>query len=59
MLWMDTLRIWGKLGVDKIAIVGRGIFLVKFNNVEASLKVTNEGVQFFLSKTTHHQAMGS
>lgn len=28
-------------------MVGRGIFLVRFDNVEASLKVTNEGVQFF------------
>lgn len=36
-------RIWGKLGIDKIAMVGRGISLVKFINVEVSLKVPYEG----------------
>ena len=43
-------RIWGKQGIDKIAMMGRGIFLVRFNSVEASLKVTTEGMQFFDQK---------
>lgn len=43
-------RIWGKLGIDKIRMVGGGIFLVRIDNVEASLKVTNEGMQFFDQK---------
>lgn len=43
-------RIWRKQGIDKIAMVGRGVFLVRFNSVEASLKVTTEGMQFFDQK---------
>lgn len=27
-------RIWGKLGLDKIAFMGKGIFIVRFTTVE-------------------------
>ena len=40
-------RIWGKLGVDKVALVGRGMFLVRFTTMENCQKVINGGFQFF------------
>lgn len=43
-------QIWGKQGINKIAMVRRRIFLVRFNSVEASLKGTTEGMQFFGQK---------
>ncbi|XP_048494347.1 uncharacterized protein LOC104906959 [Beta vulgaris subsp. vulgaris] len=43
-------RIWGKHGIDKIAIMGKGVFLVRFSSTEASLKVIHDGFQFFDQK---------
>ncbi|XP_056689969.1 uncharacterized protein [Spinacia oleracea] len=43
-------RIWGKLGVDKVALVGRGMFLVRFTTMENCQKVINGGFQFFDGK---------
>lgn len=43
-------RIWGKLGVDKVAMVGKGLFLIRFTTMENCQKVINGGTQFFDSK---------
>lgn len=43
-------RIWGKLGIEKTAMVGKGMFIVRFATVEACLKVTTDGFQFFDQK---------
>ncbi|XP_057249289.1 uncharacterized protein LOC130590763 [Beta vulgaris subsp. vulgaris] len=43
-------RIWGKMGIDKISTMGKGIFIVRFNNVEDSLKIVNKGFHFFDQK---------
>lgn len=43
-------RIWGKLGIDKITGVGRGMFIVRFSSMESCLKVTTDGYQFFDQK---------
>ncbi|XP_056685651.1 uncharacterized protein [Spinacia oleracea] len=43
-------RIWGKLGVDKVAMVGKGLLLIRFATMENCQKVINGGTQFFDSK---------
>lgn len=43
-------RIWGKLGVDKVSQVGRGIYLVRFTTMENCSKVVNRGHHFFDAK---------
>lgn len=43
-------RIWGKLGVDKVAGLGNGIHIVRFNAIENRDKVLAMGVQFFDKK---------
>lgn len=43
-------RIWGRLGIDKIALIGKGVFIVRFATMEASLKAVNEGFNFFDQK---------
>ncbi|XP_010666883.1 uncharacterized protein LOC104884000 [Beta vulgaris subsp. vulgaris] len=43
-------RIWGRMGIDKIATLGKGMFIVRFNKLEDSLKVVNEGHHFFDQK---------
>lgn len=43
-------RIWGKLGIDKIGVVGKGIFIIPFDTTEACLKVAMEGFQLFDQK---------
>lgn len=40
-------RIWGKLGIDLVAQVQRGVFLVRFHTTESRTKVVEEGVQMF------------
>lgn len=40
-------RIWGKLGIDLVAQVQRGVFLVRFHTAESRMKVVEEGVQMF------------
>lgn len=43
-------RIWGKIGIDKIAMIGKGIFLVRFTSLESCLTVKNERFRFFDQK---------
>ncbi|XP_056688039.1 uncharacterized protein [Spinacia oleracea] len=43
-------RIWAKFGVDKVSLVGRGLFLVRFTTMENCQKVINGGFQFFDGK---------
>ncbi|KAL2900187.1 Peroxisomal biogenesis factor 6 [Bienertia sinuspersici] len=40
-------RIWGKHGSDKVIMVGRGLFLVRFNSVEHYDRVIAGDPQFF------------
>lgn len=40
-------RIWGSLGIDKVAQLNRGVFVVQFHSVESRSKVVEEGVQMF------------
>ncbi|XP_070018229.1 uncharacterized protein [Nicotiana sylvestris] len=40
-------RIWGALGIDKVAQLNRGVFLVRFHSVESRRKAVEEGVQMF------------
>ncbi|XP_057249948.1 uncharacterized protein LOC130591064 [Beta vulgaris subsp. vulgaris] len=43
-------RVWGKLGINKIAMVGKGLFIVRFDSLESCLKVTTSGFMFFDQK---------
>lgn len=43
-------RVWGKYGVDKVSLVGKGFFLIRFLTMENCNKVLNGGPQFFDSK---------
>ncbi|XP_056690397.1 uncharacterized protein [Spinacia oleracea] len=43
-------RIWGKFGVDKVSLVGKGIYLVRFATMENCEKVLQSGFQLFDSK---------
>ena len=43
-------RILGQLGIEKTVMVGKGMFIVRFDSVESCLKVTIEGFQFFDQK---------
>ncbi|KAM3339235.1 hypothetical protein P3S68_031321 [Capsicum galapagoense] len=45
-------RIWGKLGIDKIAQTNKGIFIVRFHARAARDKVIEDGIQMFDRKTT-------
>ncbi|KAL2903607.1 Dihydroneopterin aldolase [Bienertia sinuspersici] len=44
-------RIWGKHGLEKVAIMGRGLFLVRFNSMEQCDKVVAGDPQFFDHKS--------
>lgn len=37
-------RIWGNMGIDKVALVNKGVFLVRFHTEESKIKVIEEGV---------------
>ncbi|KAL2930965.1 hypothetical protein RDABS01_036375 [Bienertia sinuspersici] len=43
-------RIWGKKGLDKVLLVGKGLYLVRFNSVEQREKIWNDEPKFFDSK---------
>ncbi|XP_070054648.1 uncharacterized protein [Nicotiana tomentosiformis] len=43
-------RIWGEMGIDKVVQVNRGVFLVRFTQIESRVKVVEEGVQMFDKK---------
>lgn len=40
-------RVWGKLVIDKVVIVVKGIFLVRFMSFEFRSKVLEEGILMF------------
>ncbi|XP_062114662.1 uncharacterized protein LOC133825776 [Humulus lupulus] len=43
-------RMWKNLGIDKMAIIGHGIFIVRFVTVEQRNQVLNNGILFFDKK---------
>ncbi|KAL2922928.1 2 3-bisphosphoglycerate-independent phosphoglycerate mutase [Bienertia sinuspersici] len=43
-------RIWGKKGLEKVSMVGRGLLLVRFNTLEQCDKALAGDPQFFDSK---------
>lgn len=43
-------RIWGKRGVDKVAMVGKGMYMVRFETMKNCINVINGDAQFFYSK---------
>lgn len=42
-------RVWGNLGVDKVALVSHGVFIVRFNAMDIRDKVIN-GPRLFFDK---------
>lgn len=38
------------MGIDKIAQVNRGVFLIRFYTIESRIKVIDDGVQMFDKK---------
>lgn len=42
--------IWGNMGIDKVAQVNRGVFLVRFTQMESRVKAVEDGVQMFDKK---------
>lgn len=44
-------RIWEKLGIDKIAMIWKGFFIVRFRTVKACLNVNTDGFLFFNEKS--------
>lgn len=36
-------RVWGKLGIDTIAGIGRGMFIFRFTSMESCLKANSDG----------------
>lgn len=40
-------RIWGSLGINKIAQINRGVFMVRFHSFKRKTKVIEDGVQMF------------
>ncbi|KAL2941329.1 UDP-N-acetylglucosamine--N-acetylmuramyl-(pentapeptide) pyrophosphoryl-undecaprenol N-acetylglucosamine transferase [Bienertia sinuspersici] len=43
-------RVWGKKGLDKVLLVGKGLYLVRFNSVEQREQIWNDEPKFFDSK---------
>lgn len=43
-------RVWGKLGIDRIVLLSRGIFIFRFHSFENQSKVLNEGMSMFDKK---------
>ncbi|XP_062114379.1 uncharacterized protein LOC133825461 [Humulus lupulus] len=43
-------RIWKNMGIDKVAGLGQGVFIVRFNTVEQRDFVLNNGIMFFDKK---------
>ncbi|XP_009786117.1 uncharacterized protein [Nicotiana sylvestris] len=37
--------IWGNMGIDKVTLVNKGVFLVRFQTEESEIKTVEEGVQ--------------
>ncbi|KAL2904843.1 hypothetical protein RDABS01_003553 [Bienertia sinuspersici] len=43
-------RIWGKKGLDKVLLVGKGLYLVRFKSIEQWEQIWNDEPKFFNSK---------
>lgn len=43
-------RVWGSLGIYKIAQVNRGVFIVRFHSPENKERVVEEGIRMFDKK---------
>lgn len=43
-------RVWGKYGIDRVALIGKGIFIVRFNSIESRNKELDEGIPMFDKK---------
>lgn len=43
-------RVWGRLGIDRIALLYKGLFIVRFHTFENRLKVLNDGIPMFDKK---------
>ncbi|KAL2901275.1 Formate-dependent phosphoribosylglycinamide formyltransferase, partial [Bienertia sinuspersici] len=43
-------RIWGKKGLDKVLLVGKGLYLVRFKSIEQREQIWNDEPKFFDSK---------
>lgn len=41
-------RIWGKLGIDKIALIRKGTFIVRFTSYDSCFKVKKKGSTFLI-----------
>lgn len=42
--------IWGKMGVDKVAQVNRGVFVIRFTQMKSRVKAVEDKVQMFDKK---------
>lgn len=52
-------RIWEKLGIDKVAAIGKGLFIVRLKTMEQRDAIIKGGFQFFdkkpvVVKAWHH-----
>lgn len=40
-------RVWGKFGIDRVALIAKGVFIVRFNSFENRNKVLDDGIPMF------------
>lgn len=50
-------RVWGKLGIDKIFLIIKEIFIVRFYKFESKEKVLSEGMFMFDKKICDYLIM--
>lgn len=43
-------RVWGKFGIDRVVVIAKGIFIVRFNSFENRNKVLDRGSPMFDKK---------
>ncbi|XP_009777272.1 uncharacterized protein [Nicotiana sylvestris] len=43
-------RIWGNRGIDKVALVNKGVFLMQFQSEESKIRIIEEGDKMFDKK---------
>lgn len=43
-------RVWGKYEIDRISLLDKGIFIVRFNCIENRVKIPDDGVPMFDKK---------
>lgn len=42
--------VWGKFGIDRVALIAKGVFIVRFNSFENRNKVLENGIPMFDKK---------